>query len=270
MEHGMEHGMELCATLLAGDCLFIPEGWWHQVDSAKGTLAVNIWFDGVRAQMLPQQRSAPPLSSPARGDGAGGDDAGFRSNAGGVGDPLKDPTFDHGVETFYLRALLEGMVDREVRSRFLEVRERIERSKERSRASHRDDGASSSSPSSSGSGSGSGWLHSAETSFVASVMAGRFCDCADMLVGLSPREIRTCLPHIVSAHPCAWQTFLFRMGPRSAALMLRCWDELEEGAQEGGSKASEASGTSSKEEGGSVVERLFDVFHEIEKVRPFA
>ena len=254
------HGMELCATLLAGDCLFIPEGWWHQVDSAKGTLAVNIWFDGFRAQMLPRQRPAPLLSSPARCDDAGGDDVGIHSNAGGVGDP--------GVETFYLRALLEDMVEREVRSRFLEARKR---SKDMSMATQHDDGASSSSRSSSSSDSGSGWLHSAETSFVASVMAGRFCDGADMLVGLSPQEMRTCLPHIVSAHPCAWQTFLFRMDPRSAALMLRCWDELEEGAGEGGgSEAGEASGTSSKEEGGSVVERLFDVFNEIEKVRPFA
>lgn len=27
-----------------GDLIFIPEGWWHQVLSQKGTFAINIWF----------------------------------------------------------------------------------------------------------------------------------------------------------------------------------------------------------------------------------
>lgn len=28
----------------AGDAIFIPEGWWHQIDSAANTIAVNIWW----------------------------------------------------------------------------------------------------------------------------------------------------------------------------------------------------------------------------------
>lgn len=24
--------------------LFIPEGWWHQITSTPGTVAVNVWF----------------------------------------------------------------------------------------------------------------------------------------------------------------------------------------------------------------------------------
>ena len=28
----------------AGDAIFIPEGWWHQIDSAANTIAVNLWW----------------------------------------------------------------------------------------------------------------------------------------------------------------------------------------------------------------------------------
>jgi len=34
-------------TLQAGDALFIPEGWWHQVESTPGTVAANYWFPGT-------------------------------------------------------------------------------------------------------------------------------------------------------------------------------------------------------------------------------
>jgi len=36
----------LCTTLEAGEGLFLPEGWWHQVDSEGGTVAINLWFRG--------------------------------------------------------------------------------------------------------------------------------------------------------------------------------------------------------------------------------
>ncbi|KAJ8899452.1 hypothetical protein K2173_018426 [Erythroxylum novogranatense] len=38
--------MEYCqkVTLHAGDALFIPEGWFHQVDSENLTIAVNFWW----------------------------------------------------------------------------------------------------------------------------------------------------------------------------------------------------------------------------------
>jgi hypothetical protein len=31
--------------LRPGDALFVPEGWWHQVQSGGGTLAVNFWWE---------------------------------------------------------------------------------------------------------------------------------------------------------------------------------------------------------------------------------
>lgn len=34
------------------DALFIPEGWWHQVDSDAFTIAVNFWFDGSRKRLI--------------------------------------------------------------------------------------------------------------------------------------------------------------------------------------------------------------------------
>jgi len=43
-----EQGGDGCATctvtIHAGDALFIPEGWWHQVRSEKCTMALNYWF----------------------------------------------------------------------------------------------------------------------------------------------------------------------------------------------------------------------------------
>ncbi|TYZ61268.1 hypothetical protein PybrP1_009569 [[Pythium] brassicae (nom. inval.)] len=38
----------------AGDALFIPEGWWHQVDSDASTIAVNFWFDGLQKHLATQ------------------------------------------------------------------------------------------------------------------------------------------------------------------------------------------------------------------------
>ncbi len=34
----------LCVSLQAGDALFIPAGYWHQVDSSDVTIAVNFWW----------------------------------------------------------------------------------------------------------------------------------------------------------------------------------------------------------------------------------
>ena len=39
-------------TLKAGDTLFIPEGWWHQVDSSPVTLAVNYWWPSLLTRQL--------------------------------------------------------------------------------------------------------------------------------------------------------------------------------------------------------------------------
>lgn len=47
-------------TKLTGNCdvdaLYIPEGWWHQVDSDEFTIAVNYWWDGARAQLTSDPR----------------------------------------------------------------------------------------------------------------------------------------------------------------------------------------------------------------------
>ncbi|CAK4648333.1 unnamed protein product [Aphanomyces euteiches] len=39
-------------TVAANQALYIPEGWWHQVRSEAFTMAVNYWFNGMRAQLL--------------------------------------------------------------------------------------------------------------------------------------------------------------------------------------------------------------------------
>jgi hypothetical protein len=36
----------------AGDVLFIPEGYWHQVDSSADTIAVNFWFESEVSRRL--------------------------------------------------------------------------------------------------------------------------------------------------------------------------------------------------------------------------
>ena len=36
-----------------GDGVFIPEGWWHQVDSVAGTIGVNFWFHRCSTHALP-------------------------------------------------------------------------------------------------------------------------------------------------------------------------------------------------------------------------
>jgi len=42
----------------AGDALYIPDGWWHRVASTSGTCAVNVWWDGARADVL---KACPPV-----------------------------------------------------------------------------------------------------------------------------------------------------------------------------------------------------------------
>ena len=46
------HGRVFKVTVNAGEALFIPEGWWHQVWSEAGTIAANYWFDGPYAAMM--------------------------------------------------------------------------------------------------------------------------------------------------------------------------------------------------------------------------
>lgn len=38
---------ECCQRDQAGDALFIPEGWWHQIDSDDLTVAVSHWWEGA-------------------------------------------------------------------------------------------------------------------------------------------------------------------------------------------------------------------------------
>ncbi|DBA03225.1 TPA: hypothetical protein N0F65_011584 [Lagenidium giganteum] len=46
------HFANLKVDVCAGDALFIPEGWWHQVDSDVHTIAVNYWFHGLRPNLI--------------------------------------------------------------------------------------------------------------------------------------------------------------------------------------------------------------------------
>ncbi len=53
---GPARAQSLVVTLVAGDSLFIPEGWWHQVDSgpagaARFALAVNFWWRGPSTRL---------------------------------------------------------------------------------------------------------------------------------------------------------------------------------------------------------------------------
>mmetsp|Transcript_17098 Transcript_17098/g.42965 ORF Transcript_17098/g.42965 Transcript_17098/m.42965 type:complete len:333 (-) Transcript_17098:111-1109(-) len=43
-KHASVASLAVAVTLQAGDALFIPEGWWHQVTSVAGTSAVNFWW----------------------------------------------------------------------------------------------------------------------------------------------------------------------------------------------------------------------------------
>ncbi|KAH7388264.1 hypothetical protein KP509_16G066700 [Ceratopteris richardii] len=60
MKHPLfKHALDSCqvVTLCAGDALFIPEGWYHQVDSHSFTMAVNIWWPSVVALNLDSHMS---------------------------------------------------------------------------------------------------------------------------------------------------------------------------------------------------------------------
>ena len=53
----------LRVTLEAGDLLFLPEGWFHQVESVSTSLSVNFWVDSGRGwprSPLPEVVEAAP------------------------------------------------------------------------------------------------------------------------------------------------------------------------------------------------------------------
>jgi hypothetical protein len=47
--HGVDLPGIISFELTAGHALFIPEGWWHTVDSEPETIAVSFWFSGARS-----------------------------------------------------------------------------------------------------------------------------------------------------------------------------------------------------------------------------
>lgn len=60
--------------LHSGDVLFIPAGWWHQVNSSSGTVAVNFWFEtaaGGRSLAQRQPLGAPPAAAEMGGSAVG-------------------------------------------------------------------------------------------------------------------------------------------------------------------------------------------------------
>ncbi|OAO89861.1 hypothetical protein AXX17_AT5G19760 [Arabidopsis thaliana] len=51
-EHSLKQSQEI--TLNAGDAVFIPEGWFHQVDSDELTVAVNFWWQSNIMSNMPE------------------------------------------------------------------------------------------------------------------------------------------------------------------------------------------------------------------------
>ncbi|KAL0843359.1 hypothetical protein Bca101_016604 [Brassica carinata] len=51
-EHSLKQSQEV--TLKAGDAVFIPEGWFHQVDSDELTTAVNFWWQSNIMSNMPE------------------------------------------------------------------------------------------------------------------------------------------------------------------------------------------------------------------------
>jgi hypothetical protein len=51
-EHSLKQSQEI--TLNAGDAVFIPEGWFHQVDSDELTVAVNFWWQSNYMSNMPE------------------------------------------------------------------------------------------------------------------------------------------------------------------------------------------------------------------------
>ncbi|EOA20355.1 hypothetical protein CARUB_v10000670mg [Capsella rubella] len=51
-EHSLKQSQEV--TLNAGDAVFIPEGWFHQVDSDDLTIAVNFWWQSNIMSNMPE------------------------------------------------------------------------------------------------------------------------------------------------------------------------------------------------------------------------
>ena len=79
--------------------MYIPEGWWHQIDSLAGTIAVNIWWRSAfdrqlgghmdayylrRAlQSLAEPRKAQLLEKPPKRAPAAWEDDGSEAAKGG-------------------------------------------------------------------------------------------------------------------------------------------------------------------------------------------
>lgn len=99
------------ARLEAGDALFLPQGWWHQVDSGTRTVALNYWVAGFVEEVLDGGRH--------REDQEGGPGEGERE--GGAGEEgEEDGDDDDEMLPFYLRAVLQRAVERE-RKRMVEA-----------------------------------------------------------------------------------------------------------------------------------------------------
>jgi hypothetical protein len=58
----------ISVAMIAGDALFIPEGWWHQVESSSCALAVNYWFGSAVKRIL----CAVPYMDAVRAEHTGG------------------------------------------------------------------------------------------------------------------------------------------------------------------------------------------------------
>mmetsp|Transcript_63628 Transcript_63628/g.197169 ORF Transcript_63628/g.197169 Transcript_63628/m.197169 type:complete len:306 (-) Transcript_63628:7-924(-) len=56
------HGAAVEAVVEPGDCLFLPLGWWHHVESlAPENVSLNFWYEGGDLQRRPPERVLRPL-----------------------------------------------------------------------------------------------------------------------------------------------------------------------------------------------------------------
>ncbi len=84
------------ARVEAGDVLFLPEGWWHQVDSAARTVALNYWVAGFVESVL-------------EGGGAGEQEEEGEEEE----EEEEEEEKGDGMVPFYLRAVVQRAVERE-------------------------------------------------------------------------------------------------------------------------------------------------------------
>ena len=101
------------ARLEAGDVLFLPQGWWHQVDSGTRTVALNYWTAGFVENVLDGGAHRRLGLDGAGGEQQGQEQQAADGNDDGDGDGDGEREDGDDVHPFYLRAVVQRAVERE-------------------------------------------------------------------------------------------------------------------------------------------------------------